>query len=215
MMIMRLERSPEEETSEEEDQNPPRLMPQCIAFDPQHRNRAYWGTFDNGMLKTDDRGQSWINVGSDVISSPQIMSVAVSSLNGGKARYNKVYAGTEPTALYVSNDGGDTWERIKALNDLPSSKTWSFPPRPWTNHVRWIEPDATNPNYLFVAIEAGALVHSRMEVRLGLTELKMVRTILTLYLLIQKRPSESTLLQATDISKVMIMENRGLDLWKV
>ena len=50
--------------------DPPRLMPQCIAFDPQHRNRAYWGTFDNGMLKTDDRGQSWINVGSDVISSP-------------------------------------------------------------------------------------------------------------------------------------------------
>ena len=49
----------------------------------------------------------------------------------------------------------------KALNDLPSSKTWRFPPRPWTNHVRWIEPDATNPNYLFVAIEAGALVHSR------------------------------------------------------
>ena len=48
-----------------------------------------------------------------------------------------------------------------------------------------------------------------------MTELKMVRTILTLYLLIQKRPSDSTLLQATDISKVLIMENRGLDLWKV
>jgi photosystem II stability/assembly factor-like uncharacterized protein len=154
------------ETSRDRDQlgrrsDPPRAMPQCIAFDPQNPNHAYWGTFDNGMLKTDDRGQSWINVGSDVISSPQIMSVAVSSLNDGKARFNKVYAGTEPTALYVSNDGGDTWERIKALNDLPSSKTWRFPPRPWTNHVRWIEPDATNPNYLFVAIEAGALVHSR------------------------------------------------------
>jgi photosystem II stability/assembly factor-like uncharacterized protein len=140
---------------------PPRAMPQCIAFDPQNPNHAYWGTSDNGMLKTDDRGQSWSNVGSDQLSSPQIMSIAVSSLNDTKARFNKVYAGTEPTALYLSSDGGDTWERIKALNDLPSSKTWSFPPRPWTNHVRWIEPDATNPNYLFVAIEAGALVQSR------------------------------------------------------
>lgn len=140
---------------------PPGAMPQCIAFDPQNPNHAYWGTSGNGMLKTDDRGQSWSNVGSDEISSPQIMSIAVSSLNDNKARFNKVYAGTEPTALYLSNDGGDTWERIKALNDLPSSKTWSFPPRPWTNHVRWIEPDATNPNYLFVAIEAGALVQSR------------------------------------------------------
>ena len=87
------------------------------------------------------------------------MSVAVSPMNGGK-RFNRVYAGTEPSALYISNDGGDSWERLEALNDLPSSKTWSFPPRPWTHHVRWIEPDATNPDYLFVAIEAGALVQS-------------------------------------------------------
>jgi hypothetical protein len=35
-----------------------------------------------------------------------------------------------------------------------------FPPRPWTSHVRWIEPDKNNPSYVFVAIEAGALVQS-------------------------------------------------------
>ena len=29
------------------------------------------------------------------------------------------------------------------------------------NHVRWIEPDVNNLNYVFVAIEAGALVQSR------------------------------------------------------
>jgi hypothetical protein len=44
---------------------------------------------------------------------------------------------------------------------LESSATWSFPPRPWTHHVRWIEPDVNNLNYVFVAIEAGALVQSR------------------------------------------------------
>jgi hypothetical protein len=43
---------------------------------------------------------------------------------------------------------------------LPSSASWSFPPRPWTHHVRWIEPDANNLDYVFVAIEAGALVQS-------------------------------------------------------
>jgi photosystem II stability/assembly factor-like uncharacterized protein len=84
------------------------------------------------------------------------MSVAVS----GK-ELNKVYAGTEPSAFYTSNDGGESWERMNSLNDLPSSKSWSFPPRPWTHHVRWIEPDANNPDYVFAAIEAGALVQSR------------------------------------------------------
>jgi photosystem II stability/assembly factor-like uncharacterized protein len=46
------------------------------------------------------------------------------------------------------------------LNKLPSSKSWGFPPKPWTHHIRWIEPDANNSDYVFVAIEAGALVQS-------------------------------------------------------
>jgi hypothetical protein len=49
---------------------------------------------------------------------------------------------------------------METLHKLPSSVSWSFPPRPWTHHVRWIEPDANNYDYVFVAIEAGALVQS-------------------------------------------------------
>ena len=57
--------------------------------------------------------------------------------------------------------GGDSLEEMEALNNLPSAKSWSFPPRPWTRHARWIEPDEINPDYVFVAIEAGALIQSR------------------------------------------------------
>jgi hypothetical protein len=31
--------------------------PQCIAFDPGNSNRAYCGTFGDGLWKTDDGGQ--------------------------------------------------------------------------------------------------------------------------------------------------------------
>ena len=133
--------------------------PQSVVFDPINLGRAYCGTFGNGLWKTDDGGKTWSNIGKDVISSPYIMSVAVSSLNSGN-KFNKVYAGTDPSALYISNDGGDSWERMEALNELPSSKSWSFPPKPWTHHIRWIEPDANNSDYVFVAIEAGALVQT-------------------------------------------------------
>jgi hypothetical protein len=133
--------------------------PQSVVFDPINLGRAYCGTFGNGLWKTDDGGKTWSNIGKDVISSPYIMSVAVSSLNSGN-KFNEVYAGTDPSALYISNDGGDSWERMEALNELPSSKSWSFPPKPWTHHIRWIEPDANNSDYVFVAIEAGALVQS-------------------------------------------------------
>jgi photosystem II stability/assembly factor-like uncharacterized protein len=135
-------------------------QPQSIAFDPLNPGHAYCATFGDGLWSTDDNGLTWSNTGKDVISSPFVMSVAVSPLSSGK-RFNKVYAGTEPSAFYTSNDGGESWERMKSLNDLPSSKSWSFPPRPWTHHVRWIEPDANNPEYVFAAIEAGALVQSR------------------------------------------------------
>src|SRR5262249_43121245 len=46
------------------------------------------------------------------------------------------------------------------LRELQSSSSWSFPPRPDTHHVRWIEPDVSTGNRLFVAIEAGALVRT-------------------------------------------------------
>jgi photosystem II stability/assembly factor-like uncharacterized protein len=134
--------------------------PQIIAFDPKNQSRAYCGTFGDGLLKTDDSGQNWKRIGNDTISSQNITSVSVSHL-ARENSFNRVYVGTEPSALYTSNDGGDSWEKMEALNNLPSSTSWSFPPRPWTHHVRWIESDANNPDYVFVAIEAGALVQSR------------------------------------------------------
>jgi photosystem II stability/assembly factor-like uncharacterized protein len=135
--------------------------PQAVALDQGNSGRLYCGTFDNGLMKSDNRGKSWDRIGKSAISSSSIMSVSVDHSQIRKNEFGKVYAGTEPSALYASNDGGDSWKKMSSLNDLESSDSWSFPPRPWTNHVRWIEIDANNPNYVFVAIEAGALVQSQ------------------------------------------------------
>ena len=134
--------------------------PQCIAFDPSKPNRAYCGTFGNGLWKTDDGGETWYNIGKEVIASKDIMSVSVSHLVRGNSGFNTVYVGTEPTAFYRSDDGGESCEKMRSLNNLKSSTSWSFPPRPWTSHVRWIESDETKPGYVYAAIEAGALVQS-------------------------------------------------------
>jgi hypothetical protein len=134
--------------------------PQCIAFDPSKPNRAYCGTFGNGLWKTDNGGETWDNIGMEAISSKDVMSVSVSHLERGSNGFNTVYAGIEPTAFYRSDNGGESWEKMNSLNNLKSSTSWSFPPRPWTSHVRWIEPDKTRSGHVYVAIEAGALVQS-------------------------------------------------------
>jgi hypothetical protein len=69
-----------------------------------------------------------------------------------------VYAGTEPIAVFRSDNGGDSWVDLAGLRALPSADTWSFLPRPHMHHVRWIEADGTVADRVFVAIEAGALV---------------------------------------------------------
>jgi photosystem II stability/assembly factor-like uncharacterized protein len=70
------------------------------------------------------------------------------------------YAGTEPSALFRSRDDGETWEELESLQDIPSRPNWSFPPRPWTSHVRWIAPNPRQPELLLVGIELGGLMRS-------------------------------------------------------
>jgi photosystem II stability/assembly factor-like uncharacterized protein len=74
--------------------------------------------------------------------------------------FGVVYAGTEPSAVFRSDTGGDDWVELAGLRALPSANTWSFPPRPHTHHVRWIEADVSAADRVFVAIEAGALVRT-------------------------------------------------------
>ena len=49
-----------------------------IATDPQNPDRAYCATFDAGLWKTDDGGQTWEKI-SLTISNANITSVSVSS----------------------------------------------------------------------------------------------------------------------------------------
>ncbi len=132
--------------------------PQCIAVDPLHQEQVYCGTFDQGLWYTGDAGVSWKHVG-DGIEHQSVMSVAVSEterVNG----YGVVYAGTEPSAIFRSEDQGNSWLELAELRKLPSAPTWSFPPRPWTSHIRWITPDPLLPGRIFAAAEAGALIRS-------------------------------------------------------
>lgn len=128
--------------------------PESLAGDPQNPTRMYCGTWGNGLWRSDDAGRTWDPVGAG-ISHAEITAVAVSPAERGV-----VYAGTEPSGVFRSENGGETWSDLSGLRALPSSQSWSFPPRPETHHVRWIEPDPAVAGRVFVAIEAGALVRT-------------------------------------------------------
>ncbi|HEY1518992.1 MAG TPA: hypothetical protein VGF91_21355 [Solirubrobacteraceae bacterium] len=132
--------------------------PQCVAVDPQGPNRVYVGTFDDGMYASDDGGATWREAWHG-IADRRVMAVSVSPSHR-EAGVSVVYAGTEPSNLYRSEDGGETWQLLPELRRLESEPRWSFPPRPWTHHVRTIALHPTDPDSLFVGIELGGVMSS-------------------------------------------------------
>jgi hypothetical protein len=119
----------------------------CVATDG---DRVLVGTQGDGALISEDGGGKWAGID---IPERDVLSVAISAADGA------LYAGTEPSRLFVSRDGGP-WTELEALQRIPSREQWSFPPRPWTHHVRWIAPDPHVSERVLVGIELGGLMYS-------------------------------------------------------
>src|SRR4051794_35834420 len=120
---------------------------QCVAA---RGDTVLAGTLGDGVRLSRDAGATWQRV---ALPAPDVFSVAISPADGA------LYAGTEPSRLFVARDGG-AWTELEALQDIPSRPRWSFPPRPWTHHVRWIAPDPHHAERLLVGIELGGVMVS-------------------------------------------------------
>lgn len=140
---------------------------ESVAVHPSQPNRIFCGTFDCGLQRSVDGGDSWERIGQVAIDPEEkpataerrgVEEVSVMSLAIDPSDPDVIWAGTEPSAVFRSTDGGEVWKRIEGINNLPSASDWSFPPRPYTHHVRCIEIDPTDPDRVYVGIEAGALL---------------------------------------------------------
>jgi len=128
---------------------------QCLALDPHHEGTVYAGSSGEGVWKCQTSllatRMKWSNMR---LPQGYVFSLAVSAADGA------VYAGCEPSMLFRSRDGGAEWDELEYLRDIPSAPTWSFPPRPWTSHVRTIAPSPHDANLLLVGIELGGVMRS-------------------------------------------------------
>ena len=140
------------------------VQPLSLAVDPRSPERVFCATYDRGLWRSDDRGESWIPIGTPgsyyeprapgVIAERAATFVSVGPWAGGQS----VWVGTEPGRLYRSDDGGERFACLTDWADLPSRRGWSFPPRPDIFNVRWIAHD--DAGGLHVAIEFGAVLQS-------------------------------------------------------
>jgi photosystem II stability/assembly factor-like uncharacterized protein len=110
------------------------------------------GTHGLGVARSDDGGLTWklANAG---LSHFDVWVVKAEQL-GGRQR---LFAGTLPAHLFVSEDGAASWRELTALREVPSAPNWSFPPPPHQGHVLDV---GVLQEKLYVGIEVGALLRS-------------------------------------------------------
>jgi photosystem II stability/assembly factor-like uncharacterized protein len=110
-------------------------------------DRLFAGT-GSGLYVSDDEGEGWTLVGLEDKEVWQIRDAG----NG------LLYAGTAPTGLFKSNDGGSTWHEIEALAKLAEEGGWCIPldpPIPASARALVV-----NGDDLWVGVEVGGIAVS-------------------------------------------------------
>ena len=77
---------------------------------------------------------------------------------GDTGRPARLYAGTEPGALFVSDDSGASWEWVRSLEEHPTRALWQ--PAKGGLALHSIQLDPRDPERIYVALSAGGVYRS-------------------------------------------------------
>ena len=71
-----------------------------------------------------------------------------------------IYVGTEPVGIWVTHDGGENWDSLDGLWDIPSVPKMGYPVPSVEPHVRDITIDPKNRDVMYAALQVGYLTKS-------------------------------------------------------
>jgi photosystem II stability/assembly factor-like uncharacterized protein len=128
--------------------NPPRVLVGTMSmhFGPQ-------------VVRSDDLARSWDETPNGAIKFPEDTGASLEhvwQLTPAPAdQPGVVYAGTEPSALFKSTDGGETFTMVRSLWDHPHREQWA--PGNGGQAIHTILPHPTDPAKLTVAMSTGGV----------------------------------------------------------
>jgi photosystem II stability/assembly factor-like uncharacterized protein len=126
-----------------------------VVADPHHPDRLI-ATCRENVCASDDGGDTWRPLAAAGLDRRHLWAVAADPHVP-----DRLYAGTQPAALYVSEDGGASFRESAALRDLENYPYWTFPPPPHEPHVRYVAVDARTPGEIVLGVEEGGVIRSR------------------------------------------------------
>jgi hypothetical protein len=118
--------------------------------------------FGPSVAISDDLGATWQEPERAPIAFPADTGVALERVwqltPGPDSQPDRVYAGTQPSALFASDDGGVSFELARPLWDLPDREQWGAGFGGQAIHT--ILPHPSDPAALLVAMSTGGVYRS-------------------------------------------------------
>lgn len=136
----------------------------CALLQEPTSGRFFAGSHDAGIAISDN-GVDW-RTANNGLTITNIYSLAFTQRNGKPV----IYAGTEPAALFISEDLGENWTEIDTLSSASNADTWTFPAPPFLGHIKTITINQNNSDEIYLSIEQGGLYRTR-DAGLSWTEL--------------------------------------------
>jgi photosystem II stability/assembly factor-like uncharacterized protein len=120
---------------------------------PSDPKRAYLAAYEAGVYRTDDLGVTWWRLNS--YPTTHAHSLAVHPSNA-----DILFVGSEPASVFVTMNGGSTWDECSAFRDVPEADQWSFHWEGRHGHVRDLRMAHYDANIIFAGIEVGGVIRS-------------------------------------------------------
>ena len=115
--------------------------------------------FGPGVAFSDDLGVTWHEPEVAPIACPEETGAALGNVwqlaPGPASLPDRVYAGVEPSALFVSDDGGRSFELVRGLWDHPHREAWH--PGAGGMAIHTVLPHPTEPDQVLVAMSTGGV----------------------------------------------------------
>ena len=123
-----------------------------LVVDQSNPRRLYAGTQGDGILASQDGGNSWQPAG--------LGGITVKALATSAAAPGVIWAGTKPPRLFRSPDAGSSWEELPAFAGM--RRFWWLQPaeRPHTPYVSTLAVSPTNRDVIVAGIEGFKLLRT-------------------------------------------------------
>jgi photosystem II stability/assembly factor-like uncharacterized protein len=117
-------------------------------------NHWAWG---RSVARSDDMGATW-EQRTPGLGFPEDMGISIENVwlvtPGHESQPGVVYAGTQPGGMFKSEDWGDSWAPVDAMNRHKYRQFWN-PTGGGASCIHSIEIDPRDPNRIYASVSAG------------------------------------------------------------